>query len=94
VKKQVSLLKFFYYIYFKLKFMNMKESIETEIIEEKDIIDVTPEQQPEQPEEECTTCKQKGLTKGQWIMLTSSFYILFSSIYGTIKIIKELINQF
>ena len=70
----------------------MKESIETQIIEEKDIIDVSPEQQHEQ--EECTTCKQKGLTKGQWIMLSSSFYILFSSIYGTIKIIKELINYF
>lgn len=71
--------------------MNMKESIETQIIEEKDIIDVIPETS-EQPEEECTTCKQKGLTKGQWIMLSASFYILFSAIYGTIKIIKELIN--
>ena len=71
--------------------MNMKESIETEIIEEKDIIDVTPETF-EQPEEECKTCKQKGLTRGQWIMLSASFYILFSAIYGTIKIIKELIH--
>ena len=91
MKKQVSHSNIFYYICGKQIFMNMKESIETEIIEEKDIIDVSPEQQqPEQ--EECTTCKQKGLTKGQWIMLSSSFYILFSSIYGTIKIIKELIN--
>ena len=71
--------------------MNMKESIETEIIEEKDIIDVTPEKF-EQPEEECKTCKQKGLTRGQWIMLSASFYILFSAIYWTIKIIKELIH--
>ena len=70
--------------------MNMKESIETEIIEEKDIIDVTPEKF-EQPEEECKTCKQKGLTRGQWIMLSASFYILFAAIYGTIKIIKEII---
>jgi len=70
--------------------MNMKESIETEIIEEKDIIDVSSEQQ--QPEEECKTCKQKGLTKGQWIMLSASFYILFAAIYGTIKIIKEIIH--
>tara|TARA_R110000868_G_scaffold24556_2_gene96801 strand:- start:612 stop:836 length:225 start_codon:yes stop_codon:yes gene_type:complete len=70
------------------------ETVEGQIIEERDIIDVTPEQpeQPEQPEEECKTCKQKGLTKGQWIMLSASFYILFSAIYGTIKIIKELIN--
>jgi hypothetical protein len=67
------------------------EQVEGQIIEEKDIIDVTPEQ-PEQQEEECKTCKQKGFTKGQLIMLSASFYILFSSIYGTIKIIKELIN--
>ena len=64
------------------------EQVEGQIIEERDIIDVT----PEQPEKECKTCKQKGFTKGQWIMLSASFYILFSSIYGTIKIIKELIN--
>ena len=69
------------------------ETVEGQIIEERDIIDVTLEQ-PTQHEEECKTCKQKGLTKGQWIMLSSSFYILFSSIYGTIKIIKELINYF
>ena len=67
------------------------ETVEGQIIEEKDIIDVTPETS-EQPAEECQTCKQKGLTRGQWIMLSASFYILFSSIYGTIKIIKELIH--
>jgi hypothetical protein len=66
------------------------EQVEGQIIEEKDIIDVTPEIS-EQSGEECQTCKQKGLTRGQWIMLSASFYILFSSIYGTIKIIKELI---
>jgi hypothetical protein len=66
------------------------KTIEGQIIEEKDIIDVT----PEQPKKECKTCKQKGLTTGQWAMIISSFYILFSSIYGTIKIIKELINYF
>jgi hypothetical protein len=67
------------------------ETVEGQIIEERDIIDVTPEQ-PTQPEEECKTCKQKGLTKGQWIMLSASFYILFASIYGTIKIVKELLQ--
>lgn len=92
MKKQVSHLFFFYYICGKLIFITM-ETVEGQIIEERDIIDVTLEQ-PTQPEEECKTCKQKGLTKGQWIMLSSSFYILFSSIYGTIKIIKELINYF
>ena len=71
--------------------MNMKESIETQIIEEKDIIDITPDQVG-QSEEECKTCKQKKITHGQLAMVIASFYILFSSIYGTIKIIKELIN--
>jgi hypothetical protein len=65
------------------------ETVEGQIIEERDIIDVTPEN-PKQ--EECKSCKQKGLTTGQTIMLFSAFYILFTSIYGTIKIIKEIIN--
>jgi len=68
--------------------MENYDSIETQIIEEKDIIDVT----PEQPEKECKSCKQKKITNGQLAMLISSFYILFTSIYGTIKLIKELIN--
>ena len=67
------------------------ETVEGQIIEERDIIDVTPEQ-PSQPEEECKTCKQKKINSGQLAMLIASFYILFSSIYGTIKIIKDLIN--
>jgi hypothetical protein len=64
------------------------ETVEGQIIEERDIIDVT----PEQPEKECKSCKQKGITKGQFFMLFASFYILFAAIYGTIKIIKELIH--
>ena len=66
------------------------ETIEGQIIEERDIIDVIPEQ-PEQPKKECKTCKQKGFTNGQLVMLFASFYILFAAIYGTIKIIKEII---
>lgn len=68
--------------------MENYDSIETQIIEEKDIIDVT----PEQPEKECKSCKQKKITNGQLAMIISSFYILFTSIYGTIKLIKELLN--
>jgi hypothetical protein len=64
------------------------EQFEGQIIEEKDIIDVT----PEQPEKECKSCKQKGLTKDQLVMLFAAFYILFAAIYGTIKIVKEIIN--
>jgi hypothetical protein len=69
----------------------MKESIETQIIEEKDIIDITPDQL-EQPEKECKSCKQKKITNSQLAMVIASFYILFSSIYGTVKLIKELIH--
>jgi hypothetical protein len=65
----------------------MKETFDPQIIDEKDIIDVT----PEQPEKECKTCKQKNITTGQWLMVLSSFYILFSSIYGTVKLIQNLI---
>ena len=41
----------------------MKETVETQIIEEKDIIDVI----PESPKEECKTCKQDGLKLIGWI---------------------------
>jgi hypothetical protein len=41
----------------------------------------------------CQSCKQSS-GKSTWIMLTVSFYVLFSSIYGTIKLIKELISLF
>jgi hypothetical protein len=68
--------------------MKEHEPIETQIIEERDIIDVT----PEQPEEECKTCKQKGLTPGQLAMIISAFYILFAAIYGTIKLIHNLLT--
>jgi len=66
------------------------ETVEGQIIEERDIIDVTPETS-EQSEKECKTCKQKGITKKQFVMLFAAFYILFAAIYGTIKIIKEII---
>jgi hypothetical protein len=87
VKKQVSLSNIFYYIY--LKYITM-EQLEGQIIEEKDIIyDIT-----EQPKKECKTCKRKSLSKSHWVMVIISTYVLFSSIYGTIKLVKELINLF
>jgi hypothetical protein len=66
------------------------ETVEGQIIEEKDIIYDT----PEQPKKECKTCKSKKLSKAHWFMVISSLYLLFASIYGTIKLIKELINLF
>jgi hypothetical protein len=39
----------------------------------------------------CNTCK-KGLSKTQKLLVGLSFYILISSIYGTIKILQFLSN--
>lgn len=44
--------------------------------------------------EECQSCKNKGLNSGQWFMVGISSYILISSIYGTIKLVKLLIDLF
>ena len=66
------------------------EQVEGQIIEEKDIIYDT----PEQPKKECKSCKRKTLSKTHWFMVISSVYLLFASIYGTIKLIKEIINLF
>ena len=65
------------------------ERIEGQIIDEKDIIDIT----PEQPKKKCKTCSQK-LSKTSWGMIILSSYILFSSIYVTIKLFKEIIHLF
>jgi hypothetical protein len=40
---------------------------------------------------ECQTCK-KGLSTTQKSLVVLSFYILISSIYGTIKLIQLLSN--
>lgn len=66
------------------------EQLEGQIIEEKDIVYAT----PEQPKKECKTCKSKKLSKIHWLIMISSFYLLFASIYGTVKLIKELISLF
>jgi hypothetical protein len=66
------------------------EQLEGQIIEEKDIIYAT----SEQPKKECKSCKRKTLSKTHWVMVVTSVYLLFASIYGTIKLVKELINLF
>jgi hypothetical protein len=66
------------------------ETIEGQIIEGKDVIDVT----PKQPEESCKKCKNKGLKPHHIVMMVTSFYILFSAIYGTIKLIKDITHYF
>jgi hypothetical protein len=66
------------------------ESVEGQIIEGKDVIDIT----PKQPEESCKKCKNKGLKSHHIVMIVTSFYILFTSIYGTIKLIKDITHYF
>ena len=46
------------------------------------------------PEKECNTCKQKGPGKFQIGTIILGFYILFSAGYGTVQIVKEIINFF
>jgi hypothetical protein len=66
------------------------EQVEGQIIEERDIIEVT----PEQPKESCKKCKNKGLKRHHVVMIVTSFYILFAAIYGTIKLIKDITHYF
>jgi len=47
----------------------------------------------EEKKEECETCK-KGLNVSQTSMIVLSFYILISGIYGTYKIIQNIISLF
>jgi hypothetical protein len=42
---------------------------------------------------ECQSCK-KGLNGKQYTLITFSFYILGSSIYGTIKLIEYIVTLF
>ena len=41
----------------------------------------------------CQTCK-KGLSRSQKWMVAFAFYMFGSSIYGTIKIVQEIIKLF
>jgi hypothetical protein len=43
--------------------------------------------------EGCKTCK-KGLSGTHWSMIIVSFYILFAAIYGTVKLIGEIMSNF
>lgn len=52
------------------------------------------EQMNQSLNKECQSCKNKGLNSGQWFMVGISSYILISSIYGTIKLVKLLIDLF
>ncbi len=44
--------------------------------------------------ESCNTCKNKGLKGGTIFMFSLGLYILGTSIYGNIELIKNIINYF
>jgi hypothetical protein len=69
------------------------ETIKGQIIEERDINSVDVESF-ETPKKECKSCKQKGLTKGQQGIAALGIYLIFSSIYGSIKLVREILNYF
>jgi hypothetical protein len=71
----------------------MKESVEAQIIDEKDINTI-----PNEPKK-CNTCKTgkdayDKVRKTQKILVLVSFYFLFATIYGTVKLIQELLQYF
>ena len=37
----------------------------------------------------CKKCNNTGLKLRHWLVVMLSFYLLFASIYGTIKLFKE-----
>ena len=39
---------------------------------------------------ECKSCQNPGLKPKHWLMVLFSFYILFSAVYGTIQLIKNV----
>jgi hypothetical protein len=43
---------------------------------------------------ECKKCNQKPVSKGQYATIILGAYLLFSSIYGTITLFKEIITLF
>jgi hypothetical protein len=59
------------------------ESVEGTIINENDINSGG-----------CKKCKQKGASKKQIGMIVLGFYVLFSSIYGTVQIISKIKDLF
>ena len=45
-------------------------------------------------EKECKSCKEKGPGSFQIGTIILGFYVLFSACYGTVQIVKEIINLF
>jgi hypothetical protein len=44
-------------------------------------------------EKKCSKCN-KGFSKKQWYLVFLSIYILIASVYGTIKIVSDIVSLF
>ena len=44
-------------------------------------------------EKKCSKCK-KGFSKKQWYMVFLSIYVLFATVYGTIKLVGDIVKLF
>jgi ubiquitin C-terminal hydrolase len=56
------------------------EVVEGQLIEENQI----------NSQGECKKCKQKGVSKKQIGIIILGFYVIFSSVYGTISLLNKL----
>lgn len=45
-------------------------------------------------EQGCKKCKEKDRRSYQWLMVVLGFYIIFSSIYGSIILFGKIMNFF
>jgi hypothetical protein len=61
------------------------ETVEGTIIEENEV---------NRPSGGCTSCKQKGIKKGQIGSIILGLYIMGAAVYGTIIIVNNIINLF
>lgn len=43
---------------------------------------------------ECNECQKTPYNSKQWMVILFGSYLLFSSVYGTIEIVKDLISLF
>lgn len=55
----------------------------------EDVEIVQPKIKGKKKDKDCKSCQNPGLKPKHWLMVAFSFYILFSAIYGTIKLFKE-----
>jgi hypothetical protein len=82
-------MKLNYCFYFKLYLYYNKKVMKEIEIEDVEVIDNRPLNKNKKSKD-CKSCKDTGLGFGHWTMVILGFYIVFSSIYGTIQLIKDI----